>query len=74
MGIDEDNFELFIYDRWGEQIFHTTNFYQEWDGYVKRSDKLAPNDVYIWKAFAKPVGTSDKKEPEEYIGTVTVVR
>ncbi|MBT6439250.1 MAG: T9SS type B sorting domain-containing protein, partial [Flavobacteriales bacterium] len=74
VGVDLNNFELFIYNRWGGQIFHTTNFHQEWDGSIKLSDKLAPNDVYVWKAFAKRIGTSDKKDPEEFIGTVTVVR
>ncbi|MBL4651301.1 MAG: gliding motility-associated C-terminal domain-containing protein, partial [Flavobacteriales bacterium] len=74
VGVDEDNFELSIYDRWGELIFYTQDFNAVWDGYVKGTDKLAPNDVYIWKAFVKPFTSSDSAEPKEFIGSVTVVR
>ena len=74
VGVDRDNFELSIYDRWGEMIYYTQDFDAVWDGSIKNSTKLAPNDVYIWKAFAKPMNTSDRKDPEEFIGTVTVVK
>ena len=74
VGVDETSFELFIYNRWGERIFYTTDFHEAWDGTIKQSNKLAPNDSYVWKAFAKQIGASDKKDPAEFIGTVTVVR
>ena len=74
VGIDETEFELYIYTRWGEQIFYTSNFQEAWDGSVKRTDKPAPNDTYVWKAFVKRYTSSDSKEPEEFIGTITIVR
>jgi len=74
VGIDETEFELYIYTRWGEQIFYTSNFQEAWDGSVKRTDKPAPNNTYVWKAFIKRYTSSDGKEPEEFIGTITIVR
>ena len=74
VGIDETDFELYIYTRWGEQIFYTSNFQEAWDGYVKQTDKPAPNNTYVWKAFVKRYTSSDSKPPEEFIGTVTIVR
>ncbi|MDC3260005.1 gliding motility-associated C-terminal domain-containing protein, partial [bacterium] len=74
VGVDETNFELFIYNRWGERIFYTTDFHEAWDGTINFTDELAPSDAYVWKAFAKRTGTSNKTEPAGFIGTVTVVR
>ena len=74
VGIDENSFKMYIYDRWGEVIFYTEKFDEQWDGSVKNSGKIAPNDVYIWKVFVKPYTASQKADPEEFIGSVTIVK
>ena len=71
IGIDLNSFDLMIYDRWGEVIFTSDKLEEEWNGTIKRSEKLAPNDVYIWKAIVTPYEHTD---PIEIIGHVTVVR
>ncbi len=49
MGIDVTRFEMMIFDRWGELIFKTTDFYQGWDGTVKGKKNKATQDVYVYK-------------------------
>lgn len=48
-GVSEYNLE--IYDRWGEKLFESKDVNIGWDGYYK--GKLCKTDVYIWKAKGK---------------------
>ena len=52
-GVDLNNYQLYIYDRYGELIFKTNDFYEYWNGKVMRSDKMAEVAVYSWVAFVK---------------------
>lgn len=70
VGIDEDNYRMDIFDRWGESIFTSNNFRKGWDGSVKGSSKAAPQGVYIYKL--QVVDTRGNKHP--YVGHVTVIR
>ncbi len=36
-----------IYNRWGEQVFHTKDKYQGWDGYYKNRPSLMGTYVYL---------------------------
>jgi len=44
-------YNLQVYNRWGEIIFESDDIKKGWDGYYK--GKLCQQDVYIWKAFLK---------------------
>jgi len=68
-GINLNTFELFVFDRWGEVIFESTNMEQGWDGKVK-GGKIAPVGVYTWLVkFRDFKGVMHEKS-----GSVTVVR
>ena len=68
-GINLNTFELFVFDRWGEVIFKSTNMEQGWDGKVK-GGKIAPVGVYTWLVkFRDFKGVMHEKS-----GSVTVVR
>ncbi len=41
-------YELLIFNRWGEQIFRSTDIAIGWDGYF--NGKICQQDVYVWKA------------------------
>jgi gliding motility-associated-like protein len=41
-------YELLIFNRWGEQIFRSTDIKVGWDGYF--NGKVCQQDVYVWKA------------------------
>lgn len=40
------DYEIFIYDRWGELVFHSTDFEEKWNGTYKGN--IVPEDVYTW--------------------------
>ena len=45
-------YEMTIYNRWGEQIFISNSVDVGWDGYVK-GEKMAQQGVYIWQVKGK---------------------
>jgi gliding motility-associated-like protein len=45
------DYEMEIFNRWGEMVFKTNDITIGWDGYVK--GKLAKSDNYIWKVRAR---------------------
>ncbi|NPA67404.1 MAG: PKD domain-containing protein [Chlorobi bacterium] len=61
-------FEMYIYNRWGEEVFHTTDINEGWNGYFEGS--LAPQDVYVWRAS----GIFLNGTPFEIAGSVTLLR
>lgn len=67
-----DQYEFYIFDRWGSEVFHTTDYYQGWDGTYK--GKLVPIDTYVWMLIYK-VNERISFDPEMTMrGKVTVVR
>jgi gliding motility-associated-like protein len=44
--ISEENYLFTIYNRWGQQLFETTNPSEAWDGQYK--GKYVPQDVYVY--------------------------
>ncbi len=47
-------YELSIYNRWGELIFVSKDINKGWDGYYK--GKLCKQDVYVWKVKGRYIG------------------
>jgi gliding motility-associated-like protein len=69
LGIDESQFQLFIYNRWGELIWETKDPYSTWDGTYK--GKLVPDGAYVWSITAKNKLDSYKKL---FMGSITIIR
>jgi gliding motility-associated-like protein len=44
-------FEMLVFNRWGELLFQTTDQTVGWDGYYK--GQLCPQDVYVYKITAQ---------------------
>ncbi|MBN2681526.1 MAG: PKD domain-containing protein [Bacteroidales bacterium] len=65
-GIAEYN--LNIFNRWGELVFESDDVNIGWDGYYR--DKLCKQDVYVWKVRGK---FADGKEFVK-VGDVTLLR
>jgi len=70
IGFDENNFEMHIYDRWGDEIFETDNPSQGWDGRANNGSEIAQQDVYIWLILTRDV----HGKRHRYIGHVTLIR
>ncbi len=69
-GIGIVDFDLWIFDRWGNEIFHGIDLNDKWDGRVFERPNLTQEDVYVWKVNL----TDILGEKHDYIGHVTVVR
>lgn len=68
LGIIED-YNFYIFDRWGQQIFFSDIQNESWNGKV--DNQLLKNDTYIWRITFKIPGVADKKE---FIGHVTLIK
>lgn len=47
-GKDIKSFEMYIYDKWGMQLYHTTNINNGWNGTVNNDSHLCPIDSYVY--------------------------
>jgi gliding motility-associated-like protein len=68
-GIDVNNYEFLIYNRWGELIFESYDVDNGWDGTYNGS--LVKDDSFVWYIKFKSV-YSDKRQ--EVFGNVTIVK
>ncbi len=66
--VSSTDYTFDIYNRWGENIFHTTDPYAGWDGSYKGN--FAQEGVYIYRLRAKNSDGSDI----EKVGSVTLIR
>lgn len=67
--IDPEEFELLIFNRWGELIFTSNSLQNGWDGTHKGIK--SKNDVYVWKIKTQSLTTDAYFEK---VGQVTLVR
>ena len=69
-GIDPNNYVMYIYNRWGEKLFETTDIFKPWEGKDINNKSLCPEGVYAWIViFSDYEGVSHK-----YIGNVTLLK
>jgi gliding motility-associated-like protein len=68
-GMDVYNFELRLYNRWGELIWESYDPYEMWDGTYKGT--LVQQGTYTWTIEAKDPNNDNKFE---YSGHVLVLR
>ena len=69
-GIDPKNFELLIFDRWGNKIFKTTDLYEGWNGAINNHGDLVQEDVYVYRVNYRDMKGRKKK----LIGHVSIVK
>ncbi len=68
VGQDLTEFELLIFNRWGQLIYESTDINESWDGTYKGLQ--APIDTYVWKVVYSDVNTFDQSA----IGHVNLIR
>ena len=69
-GIDNNNFLLQVYDRWGMPIFESSDINTGWNGKVNGSNKVAQVASYQWICVYKDInGISHEKS-----GNVSLIR
>lgn len=69
-GVGIDQFQLWIFDRWGNLIFESADIKTGWDGTVKNSSETSLQDVFVWKAKIKDIFG----KTHNYTGTVNIVK
>ena len=64
------DYQIWIFDRWGNLVFTSTDINKEWDGTVLGLGDVVQNDVYVWKVMLSDIFYKKHK----YIGHVTVIK
>ncbi|MBI4932201.1 MAG: PKD domain-containing protein [Bacteroidetes bacterium] len=70
VGIGIREYELLIFDRWGNLIFITHDYNERWDGTIKGGSAVVQEDVYVWKIRVLDIFNKEHR----YIGTVTKMK
>jgi gliding motility-associated-like protein len=68
--LDPDHFEMWVFDRWGNLIFETTDISKGWDGKVNGHSEVAQTDTYVWKIQMKDVNGN----PHNMVGHVSLIK
>lgn len=69
-GISPDNFELSIFDRWGRQVFKTTDKNEGWNGAVNNVGDVVEMNTYVYRLNYKEINGKKRN----LIGHVTLVK
>ncbi|MFK7755371.1 MAG: gliding motility-associated C-terminal domain-containing protein [Flavobacteriales bacterium] len=70
-GIEEDEYEFVIFDRWGNEMFYTTDSSEPWLGNINGGDHYVKPDIYSYSIKVKQRFAPNY---EQFYGTIQVVR
>jgi len=70
LGTDLKEFELTIFNRWGEIVFETNDFTIPWNGTLYNTGNTLPMDVYTWQSQITFLGGQIHMDK----GNVTLIR
>ena len=63
-------FEMRIFDRWGNMIYYADSIHKPWNGKINNSGDLVQQDVYVYQIKIK----DNKNRDHQYLGGVTLIR
>jgi len=69
-GVYVEEFEMMIFDRWGNMIFKSNDLYKGWDGKVQGHTDISQNDTYVYVILVKD--SNEKKH--RYIGHINLTK
>ncbi|MES2284647.1 MAG: PKD domain-containing protein [Bacteroidota bacterium] len=69
-GIFISKYEMTIFDRWGNSVFFSDDFYKPWDGKTNYGTEIAQPDIYIYTIK----GTDIYRKKHSYKGIITLVK
>ncbi|MGP8215651.1 MAG: PKD domain-containing protein [Bacteroidia bacterium] len=69
-GGDFSTFAMWIFNRWGQQIYYTTDINKGWNGSVNNGGVLCQEDTYVYLIEVKDFMGID----HTYMGKVTLIR
>lgn len=70
-GVGIVTFEMWIFDRWGQKLYHTTNIYQGWNGTVQGGiGGLCQEDTYVYLIDITDINSV----AHTYMGRVSIIK
>lgn len=69
VGIDENDFKFYVFDRWGDLIFQTDRVEKKWDG--THNGFPVQQDAYVWKVAGRSL---ENGEIIERVGHVILLK
>lgn len=70
MGVNPEKYTMYIFDRWGNMIFKTTNFSEGWNGTVQGSGQVCQVDTYVYRIVTMDPNGARKI----YVGGINLIR
>ena len=64
------SFDMYIFDRWGMQLFHTGDITKGWNGTVNGGSTVAQEDTYEYKILV----TDSQNKQHTYVGNVSLIK
>jgi len=72
LGIEGDQYFVWVYDRWGQLVWYSEDYYDEWDGTDSKSGSPLDQGTYTWKVITGDL--REEKGGHEHFGNVTLLR
>lgn len=69
-GINEETFEMYIFNRWGNMVFSSNNINDWWNGRFKNQGDKVEDAVYVYVVKFKDF----KNKPHKLMGHVSLIR
>jgi gliding motility-associated-like protein len=69
-GKEVTSFDMYIFDRWGSQLFHSSDINIGWDGTVKGGSTVSQEDTYVYLITAY----DNKNQKHSYLGKVNLIK
>ncbi|MDG1332208.1 MAG: PKD domain-containing protein [Crocinitomicaceae bacterium] len=70
-GFEEDDYTLYIFNRWGELVFESHDMNVGWDGKYSQLKEKVQDGVFTWKIEAGIKNSSDSKI---FVGHVSILK
>lgn len=65
------DYELLVFDRWGQVVFSTNDPYKAWEGRYQNSGEVLKSDVYAYRLL---YGIGNTEARKEVLGHVTLMK
>lgn len=69
-GENISSYEMYIFDRWGNEIFKSKNIEEAWNGKANGGSEIVQQDVYVYVVYLRDIFEKRHK----YVGNITVVK
>jgi len=69
-GNDVKDFEMYIFDRWGMQLFHSTDINNGWNGRATATGNICQEDTYVYLIIVH----DSKGKKHSYTGALNLLK